>query len=199
MAVHTATIAPRRVLADLIPTSTVHARARDAALVLGGAVATGLSAQVAIEIPAISPVPFVLTTLTVLLLGAAYGPARAAASMVLYLAAGLAGVPWFAEGAHGTVPTLGYVLGYLVAATVVGALARRGADRTIMRTAGVMLLGSAIIYAFGVPYLMAATGMGLTDGLVRGAGLFVVTDIIKLVIAAALLPGSWAMVKKFSH
>jgi biotin transport system substrate-specific component len=198
MSVHSASLAPNRVLADLIPTTKVTAWARDAVLVAGGAAVTGLSAQVAIEIPAISPVPFALTTLTVLLLGAAFGPLRAALSMALYLVAGLAGVPWYSEGASGTVPTFGYIIGFAVAATVVGALARRGGDRTVLRTAAIMVTGSAIIYAFGVPYLVLATGMSWSDGLMQGAALFVVTDIIKLVIAAALLPGSWALVKRFA-
>ncbi|HZE41978.1 MAG TPA: biotin transporter BioY [Stackebrandtia sp.] len=191
--------APRGVLADLIPTIGAKAWARDAVLVAGGAALTGLSAQVAIEIPAISPVPFVLTTLTVLLLGACYGPARAAASMAVYLLAGLAGVPWFSEGYSGAVPTLGYVIGFLIAAPVVGALARRGGDRTVARTAGLMVVGNVIIYAAGVPYLMAATGMGLSDGLAKGLVPFAAGDLIKLVIAAALLPAAWKLVNRFTN
>ena len=199
MSVHSATVAPRQVLADLIPATKVNARVRDAVLVVGGAALTGASAQIAIEIPAISPVPFVLTTLTVLLLGAAYGPVRAAASMALYLAVGMAGVPWFTDGNHGAIPTLGYVIGFVVAAALVGSLARRGGDRTVLRTAGIMLLGTVAIYAVGVPYLVVSTGMTWTEGLMQGAALFLVTDVIKLVVAAALLPGAWALVNRFTR
>ena len=197
MATPAATMQPNFVLADLIPGARTAAWARDAALVLGGAIATGASAQVAIAIPAISPVPFVLTTLTVLLVSAAYGPARAAASMGVYLVAGMAGVPWFTDGAHGAVPTLGYVLGFVLAAVVVGKLARRGADRTAGRTVLAMAAGSACIYAVGVPYLALSTGMSWQAALVSGAGVFVVTDLIKLAIAAIALPGAWALVGKF--
>jgi len=198
MALQSATIAPRQVLVDLIPAVRLGARVRDAVLVAGGAGLVGLSAQVAVPIPAISPVPFVLTTLTVLLLGAAFGPARAALSMGLYLVAGMAGVPWFSEGASGwAISNLGYIAGFVAAAVLVGALARRGGDRTPLRTAGIMVLGSLAIYAFGVPYLVLSTGMSWNDGLVQGALVFMVTDLIKLAIASALLPGAWSLVKRF--
>lgn len=191
-------LAPHHVLVDVIPGARAASWARETVLVLGGAAAVGASALVAIPIPAISPVPFVLTTLTVLLLGAAYGPVRAAAALTVYLAAGVAGMPWFSGGESGAgIPTMGYVVGFLAAAVVVGALARRGGDRTVLRTAGLMALGSAVIYSFGVPYLVLATGMSWSEGLLRGAGVFVVTDVIKLVIAAALLPAAWSLVKRF--
>ncbi|MGH8880372.1 MAG: biotin transporter BioY [Stackebrandtia sp.] len=193
----TATVAPRMVLADLIPSAKVNSVTRDAILVASGSALTGASAQVAVTIPAISPVPFVLTTLTVLLLGAAYGPVRAAASMGIYLLAGLAGVPWFSEGTSGTGDSFGYIIGYVAAVALVGALAKRGGDRTILRTSGLMIAGSLVIYAFGVPYLMFATGMGMTDGVMAGMVPFIVGDLIKLVIAAALLPSAWALVAKF--
>src|ERR1043165_7829806 len=93
----------RRVLADFIPASAkATTLARDAVLVAGGAGLVGLSAQVAIEVPAISPVPFVATTLTALLLGAAYGPVRAALTFSLYLLAGMAGVPLLTGCESGT-------------------------------------------------------------------------------------------------
>ncbi|MFD0555564.1 biotin transport system substrate-specific component [Stackebrandtia endophytica] len=198
MTTHTATIAPRQVLVDLIPTAKVNSWVRDAVLVTAGAGLVGASAQVAIPLPGITPVPLVLTTLTVLLLGAAYGPLRAAATMGVYLVAGIAGVPWFSEGASGlSLVTLGYITGFLAAATVVGALARRGGDRTLLGTAGIMIVGNLVIYAFGVPYLVLATGMSWGEGLMQGAALFVIADLIKLVVASALLPGTWALVKRF--
>lgn len=171
---------------------------RDVVLVASGAGLVGASAQIAIPLPGITPVPLVLTTLTVLLLGAAYGPARAAATMGLYMVAGIAGVPWFSEGAAGmSIVTLGYVIGFLAAATIVGALARRGGDRTLMKTAGIMVVGNLAIYGLGVPYLVLATGMGWADGVVQGAALFIVSDLIKLVVASAMLPATWALVKRF--
>jgi biotin transport system substrate-specific component len=185
-------------LADLLPASSrAGAIAREAVLVLGGAAAVGASAQVAFTIPQISPVPFVLTTLTVLLLGAAYGPLRAGATLGLYLAAGMAGVPWFSDGASGyAIATLGYVVGFLAAGVAVGWLARRGADRTIARTVGLMVIGNIVIYAFGVPYLAVATGMDAATAVAKGMLPFLAGDFLKLVVAALLLPGAWFAVKK---
>ena len=116
-----------RVLADLLPGSLL----RDVLLVAAAAALTGLAAQVSIPLV---PVPVTLQTFTVLLAGAALGPLRGGASMLLYLAVGAAGVPWFAEQNSGiALPTFGYIVGFVVAAAVVGGLARRGADRTVLR------------------------------------------------------------------
>ena len=124
---------------------------RDIALVVGGAALTGIAAQLAVPVPG-SPVPVSGQTFAALLVGTALGARRGFLSLALYAVAGIAGVPWFAEGASGyAMPSFGYILGMLLAATVVGALARRGADRSVLRTAGAWLLGSVIIYAVGVP------------------------------------------------
>lgn len=192
-------IAANGVLADLLPASTrARGIARDAVLVLGGAAAVGASAQVAISIPQISPVPFVLTTFTVLLVGAAYGPLRAGLTMALYLAAGVAGVPWFTDGASGYgFPSFGYIIGFLVAGVVVGWLAGRGGDRTVLKTAGLMVIGNVIMYAFGVPYLAYATGVDASQAIEWGLTPYLIGDAIKLLLAAVLLPGAWWAVKRF--
>ncbi len=199
MVASAATIAAPRVLADLLPASTrAVAVARDAVLVLAGAGAVGASAQVAFTIPQISPVPFVLTTFTVLLVGAAFGPLRAGLTLALYLAAGAAGVPWFTEGSSGyAMPTFGYIIGFLVAAVAVGFLAKRGGDRTIVKTVGLMVIGNVIMYAFGVPYLAAALDMSASQALEAGMIPFLAGDFVKLVFAALLLPGTWWAVNKF--
>lgn len=177
----------RRVLADLIPGGLV----RDLLLVGGAAALTGLAAQVAIPL---WPVPVTLQTLTVLLAGAALGPARGAAAMGLYLAVGAAGVPWFAQQHSGLAfPTLGYVIGFVVAATVVGWLARRGADRTVAGTIGAMVLGNLLIYAIGVPYLAIAIGVDLPQAIGLGAVPFLVGDGLKILLAAGLLPAAWRL------
>ncbi|MEV8070214.1 biotin transporter BioY, partial [Streptomyces sp. NPDC085995] len=159
----TAAAAPARtgqVLADLLPAS----RVRDVALVLGGAALTGIAAQIAVPVPG-SPVPVTGQTFAALLVGTSLGAGRGLLSLVLYAVAGVAGVPWFAQGGSGAgAPSFGYVLGMLLAATVVGALARRGADRGVWRTAGTMILGEAVIYAVGVPYLALSTGRGGRGG-----------------------------------
>lgn len=93
----TATFGTRpQVLADLVPGAAL----RDVSLTIGGAAVTGLAAQIAVHMP-LTPVPFTLQTLSVLVIGAAFGPARAGASMLIYLLARVAGVPWFADRAHG--------------------------------------------------------------------------------------------------
>lgn len=199
MVASAATIAAPRVLADLLPASTrAVAIARDAVLVLAGAGAVGASAQVAFTIPQISPVPFVLTTFTVLLVGAAFGPLRAGLALALYLAAGAAGVPWFTEGTSGyAMPTFGYIIGFLVAAVAVGFLAGRGGDRTIVKTVGLMVVGNVIMYAFGVPYLAFALDMNASQAIEEGMIPFLAGDFVKLVFAALLLPGTWWAVNKF--
>ncbi|MCH7231017.1 biotin transporter BioY, partial [Glycomyces sp. L485] len=187
-----------RVLADLLPgTSRAAAVARDAVLVLGGAAAVGASAQVAITIPQISPVPFVLTTFTVLLLGASYGPLRAGLTLLVYLVAGMAGVPWFTDGASGhAIPTLGYIVGFLAAGIAVGWLAGRGADRTVLKTVGLMAVGNIVIYAFGVPYLAWSYGVDAAQAVAWGMTPYLIGDFIKLVAAALLLPSAWWAVRR---
>lgn len=165
--------------------------ARSVGLVLGGAALVGLAAQVVVPLPG-TPVPFTLQTFAVLLVGAALGRGRAVASMTLYAVAGAAGVPWFADGSSGiAMVSAGYILGFVAAAALVGSCAERGGDRTVLRTTATMLAGTAVIYAFGVPVLMQATGMGMGAAIAAGVLPFVVADLIKVAAAAALLPAAW--------
>ncbi|MFI1467539.1 biotin transporter BioY [Streptomyces wuyuanensis] len=186
--------APRQglVLADLLPASRAKS-AVDAALVVGGAALTGLAAQISATVPG-SPVPVTGQTFAALLVGTALGARRGFLSLALYALAGMAGMPWFAEASSGwAMPSLGYILGMLVAATVVGALARRGADRSVPRTAGAMVLGSAIIYAIGVPYLALATGMTLSQAVAAGLTPFLIGDALKAALAMGALPAAWKL------
>ena len=185
-------VSPGRVLADLIPAS----RVRDAALVLGGAALTGLAAQIAVPVPG-SPVPVTGQTFAALLVGTALGARRGFASLAVYALVGAAGVPWFAEGRSGLgMSSFGYVLGMLLASVVVGALARRGADRSVWRTAGTMVLGSAVIYAVGVPYLALATGMSASAAIAAGLTPFLLGDALKAALAMGVLPTAWKLVKR---
>ncbi|WP_326760745.1 biotin transporter BioY [Streptomyces phaeochromogenes] len=182
---------PGQVIADLLPAS----RVRDAALVAGGAALTGLAAQIAVPVPG-SPVPVTGQTFAALLVGTALGTGRGLASLALYALLGLAGVPWFAEGSAGATVSFGYILGMLLAATVVGALARRGADRSVVRMAGTMLLGEAIIYAIGVPYLALAADMTLTQAVAAGLTPFLLGDALKAALAMGVLPTAWKFVRR---
>ena len=127
------------VLADLIPGTLV----RDILLVVGGAALTGVLAQISIPVAG-SPVPITGQTFGALTVGAALGWQRGGLSMLLYLVAGMAGVNWFADRSSGfDIPSLGYIIGFVFAAALVGALASRGGDRTPLRTIGIMVLGNA--------------------------------------------------------
>ncbi|OKK07849.1 biotin biosynthesis protein BioY [Streptomyces sp. CB03234] len=178
------------VLADLLPSS----RVRDIALVAGGAALTGIAAQIAVPVPG-SPVPVSGQTFAALLVGTALGARRGFLSLALYAVAGMAGVPWFAQATSGyAMPSFGYILGMLLAATVVGALARRGADRSVPRMAGTMALGSLIIYAVGVPYLALAAGMTLPQAVTAGLVPFLIGDALKAALAMGLLPTAWKVI-----
>ncbi|MFK0291409.1 biotin transporter BioY [Streptomyces sp. NPDC090442] len=182
------------VLADLLPAASVsRARVRDAALVVGGAVATGLAAQIAVPVPG-SPVPVTAQTFAALLVGTSLGARRGLLSLALYALVGMAGVPWFAGGASGAGgATFGYVLGMLLAATAVGALARRGGDRGVLRTAVTMAAGNALIYGIGVPYLALSTGISLGQAVAVGMVPFLVGDALKIALAMGALPTAWKL------
>ncbi|MEV7199037.1 biotin transporter BioY [Streptomyces griseoluteus] len=191
MSTASVTARPGAVLADLLPSS----RVRDAALVLGGAALTGLAAQIAVPVPG-SPVPVTGQTFAALLVGTTLGARRGFAALALYAAAGLAGVPWFAQGGSGTSVSFGYVLGMLLAAAAVGALARRGADRSPLRMAGTMLVGEAIIYAVGVPYLALTAHMSATAAVAAGLTPFLIGDALKAALAMGVLPTAWKLTNK---
>jgi biotin transport system substrate-specific component len=185
---------PRLVLADLVPGSLV----RDAALVLGGAGLTGAAAQISIHVLSITPVPFTLQTLAVLLTGAALGTVRGVLSMALYLAAGSAGVPWFANHSHGWAvdPSFGYILGFVAAAGVVGELARRGNDRYIMSAIGLMAVGDATLLTIGTIWLSNDLHVSASKAIALGVTPFLIGDAIKLGIAALVLPAAWKLVRR---
>jgi biotin transport system substrate-specific component len=179
-----------RTLADVIPGGL----ARNIALVVGGAGFVGLSAQLAIPLP-FTPVPLSLQTFSVLLTVAVLGSTRGLVSMALYAVAGMAGLPWFAQQQSGwAFPSFGYVVGFVMAALVVGKLAERGADRTPLRAVGLLVLGNLAIYAVGVPGLMMFAGVSLPQALALGVVPFLIGDAIKVAVAAALLPATWKLV-----
>uniref|UniRef100_A0AAU2VVU5 Biotin transporter n=1 Tax=Streptomyces sp. NBC_00008 TaxID=2903610 RepID=A0AAU2VVU5_9ACTN len=181
------------VLADLLPAAR-HRYAVDTALVLGGAALTGIAAQIAVPVPG-SPVPVTGQTFAALLVGTALGARRGFLALAVYALVGMAGMPWFSAGSSGPGgASFGYVLGMLLAATVVGGLARRGGDRSALRTAGTMVLGSALIYSVGVPYLALSTGMSASAAIAAGLTPFLLGDALKAALAMGALPASWKLI-----
>ncbi len=176
---------------------------RDLALIAGGAGFIAASAQVAVRLP-FTPVPLTGQTLAVLLTGAALGSSLGIASSALYLTLALAGLPVLAPTVQGThvtgsavlsMPSLGYVVGFLLAAGVVGRLAERGFTRTPLRVALAMIAGNAIIYATGVSWLQHSLHATWANAVAWGMTPFLVGDAIKLLLAAGLLPLAWKLLR----
>lgn len=171
-------------------------------LVFAGSVLLTVAAK--IQIP-FYPVPMTMGTFAVLGLGMAMGWRLGGASVAFYLAQGAIGLPVFAgtpeKGiglAYMAGPTGGYLLGYLLAAVACGLLAERGWDRKVLTTAAAMLIGNAIIYVPGVLYLGALFGWDKPI-LEWGMTPFLLGDLTKLALAAALLPAAWHLMKRFGR
>jgi biotin transport system substrate-specific component len=178
------------VLAESLPGTLT----RSGATIVLGAALTALAAQVAVPVPG-SPVPVTGQTFAVLLTAAALGPARGLAAQVLYLAAGVAGLPVFASASHGASVVFGasggYLVGFLAAAAIAGWGARRGADRSPVRTLVLFALASGVIYLIGTAWLCLDTGMSASAGIAAGVTPFLPGDAVKALLAAGLLPGAW--------
>ncbi|HLZ57996.1 MAG TPA: biotin transporter BioY [Ktedonosporobacter sp.] len=172
---------------------------RDGLLVVGFSVFTALCAQVAFYFSFNPVVPVTLQTLAVLLTGAALGSKRGGLALLLYLAEGAAGLPVFAGGTGGFIWLVGKTAGYLwafpIAAFVVGLLCERGLDRRFLTSALAMLPGSLIIYLVGASWLIALLHLSMANAFIFGILPFIPGDLLKLIIAAALLPTAWAIVR----
>ncbi len=187
------TYAPQVLSTRLLPRT----RVTTTAAVVGFAVLTAVAAQWRIPLP-FTPVPITGQTFAVLLAGAALGVRAGAASQLLYVAMGAVGLPVF-SGARGgwevvTGATGGYLVGFVVAAAVVGALAERRHDRHFSTTLSAFVVGSFVIYAFGTTGLMWAANMNPTEAIVKGVAPFVFGDVLKAGLAAVTLPLVWRMV-----
>jgi len=169
-------------------------RVRHVILIALGAAVMAVSAQ--IVIPTL-PVPFTGQTLGVLLVGGALGARRGAAALLLYLAIGAIGAPIYAEGKNlATMSgfTTGYLIGFVVAAAIVGRLAELGWDRRLPGAFIAMLTGTAVIYAIGVPWLKVTAGIPWSIAVSQGMTQFLAWDLAKAVVAAALFPLAWWMI-----
>jgi biotin transport system substrate-specific component len=171
----------------------------DVLLVLGGAGFVALAAQVSFELP-FTPVPITGQTFAVLLVGASLGALLALASLGLYLFVGALGAPIYADGNSGwetlTGPTGGYIVGFVLAAFLIGALAQRRWDRRFSSAVAAMLTGNVVIYLVGLPWLAEKIDAGFETTLEQGLYPFVVGDLLKLYLAGALLPSAWKLIER---
>jgi biotin transport system substrate-specific component len=193
------------VLADRVfPRSVV----TNIVLVLAGTALVALCAQLVIPM---WPVPITMQTFAVLFVGTVIGPARGAVSMSLYLVLGVAGLPIFAEGKSGDLFALtsgGFIIGFIVAAAVVGWLANLKWDRHVVKTFVSFFAGTVVIYAFGLTWLyfslqnlgpevwQAGGATVLAATIAWGLTPFLIGDAAKAVAAALLLPGTWKLLSR---
>lgn len=170
----------------------------DIVVVVGGSLLIALCAQLAIG----WPVPVTGQTFAVLMIGALLGARRASLSVLAYIAEGAVGLPVFAHGRAGLAvlsgQTGGYLVGFVVAAYVVGLLAEKGWDRRVGTTILAMVFGNMAIYAFGLLWLCCLIFMGrlpisVNEILTVGLYPFVLGDLLKMVLAAILLPSGWKL------
>jgi biotin transport system substrate-specific component len=162
---------------------------------------TAAAAQVSVPLP-FTPVPFTLQPMVVLLGGAVLGPRLGFFSQVLYLAAGIAGLPVFAASpvlpqgvARLLGPTGGYLMSYPLAAFVTGALAVQGLDRRYLTSVAAMAAGLAIIFSCGVAWIAwGPASAGIARAIAAGLVPFLPADLLKIVLAAAVLPSAWRLI-----
>lgn len=195
------TLTARPVLSDILWSSTGSALwLKRIALLVAGVIALWVSAKVQI---ATVPVPVTLQVLVVSVIGAAYGPRLAAATLAAYLAMGAYGYPVFAgtpeKGiglAYMMGPTGGYLLGFWLQAVVIGMLARAGWDRSVLTMSAAMAIGLLALYVPGVIWLSASWGaaLGWENWYTYGVKTFIWVDALKLVVAALAFPAIWKLV-----
>jgi biotin transport system substrate-specific component len=163
--------------------------ARNAVLAVVGSLIVAAAAQVNVPM---APVPLTLQSLAVLMIGAAYGSRLGAATMALYALQGAIGLPVFAGFKSGVMlASFGYVLGFIAAAYVVGYLAERGWDKSILKMFAAMLIGAAVLYVPGLIWLSA--WIGWDQALQYGLLPFLMGDLVKAAVAALGFPAAWAL------
>ena len=167
-------------------------------LVIGASMLIAIAAQVAIPLP-FTPVPLTLQPLAVILVGVALGSTRGAAAAALYLLEGFGGLPVFAQGHGGAIwlvgATAGYLFSYPLAAFVAGFVSERGWGSTVVRATSGMLLALGVIYLGGWSWLAVLTDP--RSAYVAGVAPFLLADIVKVAIGAALLPKAQKIVARF--
>jgi biotin transport system substrate-specific component len=170
---------------------------RDITLVIAGSLFVALLAQVSLPLP-FTVVPITGQTLAVALAAAFLGSRRGTLALLTYLAEGAAGLPFWAGGASGWLklvgPTGGYLIGFVVAAFVVGLLCEKGWDRHLITAALAFLLGDAIVFLFGLAGL--ARFVPSNQLFMQGLVPFIPGDLIKITLASLVTTGAWKIGEK---
>lgn len=170
---------------------------RAVSLVVAFSLLTALAAQIVIPI---GPVPITAQTFAVLLTGALLGSRLGAMSMVVYLVEGASGLPFFYGGTSGIAhllgPTGGYLIAFPAAAFITGAFAEHGWDKRFLTAAASMAIGSAVIMLSGWAWFALITNTSLPIAFQLTVLKFIPGDIIKILLAAAVLPSGWAILKR---
>ena len=189
-------MATDRVLVETVgPRAGMALRLKQVALVVTGVALLTVAANIRVPM---WPVPITMGTFAVLTLGAAYGPRLGLVTILAYLALGAAGADVFAGSgetrglAYMLGGTGGYLAGYVLAVAAIGALARRGWDRSRGRMAAALLIGNVLIYVPGLLWLGQLYGWEQPI-LAWGLWPFLVGDALKLALAALLLPWAWRL------
>jgi len=181
---------------SLIPRTTVLS---NAVLVVSGVLGLAALAQIAIPVPG-SPVPVTGQTLGVLILGTTYGSTLGVTTFAMYILAGIAGAPVFANSGHGldriVGATGGYLIGMLVATFVLGQLARFRLDQKFSTALPSMLIGTVITFSFGLIWLYQYTGQSWSWTVNAGLTPFIVGEVLKIAIAGTSLPAIWRIVNR---
>ena len=181
---------------SLIPRSTALS---NAVLVVSGVLGLAALAQIAIPVPG-SPVPVTGQTLGVLILGTAYGSTLGVTTFAMYILAGIAGAPVFANSGHGldriVGATGGYLIGMLVATFVLGQLARFRLDQKFLTALPSMLIGTITTFSFGLVWLHQYTGQSWNWTIKAGLTPFILGEALKIAIAGTSLPALWRVVNR---
>lgn len=170
---------------------------RQVGLVIGFSLLTALAAQVVIPI---GPVPITGQTFAVLLTGALLGSRLGAMAMIAYLIEGASGLPFFAAGQFGLVhlmgPTGGYLVAFPAAAFITGAFAEHGWDRRFFSAVAAMAIGSVVIIVCGSVWFSVVTRTSIANAFVVTVAPFIIGDVVKILLAAAVLPSGWKLLRK---
>ncbi len=176
---------------------TASPRLRHVGLIVAGALLIFLTARISFVLPD-NPVPFTMQNFGILVVGGALGLRRGSVAAIVYVLLGVVGLPFFAEGRGGLQviwgATGGYLVGFIVAAALVGRLAELGWDRRLGGAIGATALGTLVIYAIGVPWLAVVVGLSAGDAIATGLVPFLLGDILKLLAAAVVFPAAWWVV-----